>query len=169
MKMWYVGCYVLPFQGKASSWFFSLALSSITSWRQFENAFITQFGDDKTLGTLFLDISIISLNKKEKVKDFNPIFITLLNRIHDNLVQVVQVNFYTTTLPPPVAMFIKRKEIQTLVENFVEAIKVEKDLSTISHHLGNEESEASTLEKTGKKNNETKLYGKDRVNFAIVE
>ena len=43
-------------------------------------------------------------------------------------------------------MFVKRKEIQNLAENFVEAIKVEKDLAAVSHHQGNEESEASTLD-----------------------
>ena len=45
----------------------------------------------------------------------------------------------------------------------MEAIKVEKDLEAISHHSGNEQSEASTLEKNGKKNKETDSYGKDRV------
>ena len=54
-------------------------------------------------------------------------------------------------------------EIRTLEENFEEAIKIEKDLASISTHQGNEESEASTLEKQGKKNNELKLDGKDVV------
>ena len=52
--------------------------------------------------------------------------------------------YYTTALPLPVAMFVKRKEIRTLTENFVEAIKVEKDLASIFTHQGNEEREAST-------------------------
>ena len=50
-----------------------------------------------------------------------------------------------------------------MAEKFGEAIKVEKDLATISNHLGNEESEASTLEKNGKKNNEVESDGKDMV------
>ena len=54
-------------------------------------------------------------------------------------------------------MFVKRKEIRTLVENLVEAIKVENDLVSISSHQGNEESEASTSEKNGKKNKEVEL------------
>ena len=43
-------CKLFPyaFQGKASTWFFSLASRSITSWKQFEAAFMTQFEDDKT-------------------------------------------------------------------------------------------------------------------------
>ena len=49
----------------------------------------------------------------------------------------------------------------------MEAIKVEKDLATISTHLGNEESEASTSQKNGRKNKETKSGGKDRVIFQL--
>ena len=40
---------------------------------------MTQFGDDKTFGILFLELSQIKINKKEKIKDFNQRFITLLN------------------------------------------------------------------------------------------
>lgn len=60
-------------------------------------------------------------------------------------------------------MFVKRKEKQTLAENFVEAIKVEKDLEAIYNHLGNEESEGSISKKNGKKNKEIESDGKDRV------
>ena len=57
-------------------------------------------------------------------------------------------------------MFVKRKEIRTLEENFEEAIQIEKDLASISTHWENEESEASTSEKKTKK---VKSYGKDVV------
>ena len=60
-------------------------------------------------------------------------------------------------------MFVKRKEIRTLGENFVEAIKLEKDPTSIYTHQGNEESEASTLENNGKKNKKIELDIKDRV------
>jgi hypothetical protein len=60
---------------------------------------------------LFLDISRISINKKEKVKDFNQRFITLFNRLPDKPAKVVQIEFSTAALAPPVAMFVKRKEI----------------------------------------------------------
>ena len=48
-------------------------------------------------------------------------------------------------------MFVKGKEKKTLVENFLEAIKVEKYLASISSHLGNEESNASSLDQNIKK------------------
>ena len=59
-------------------------------------------------------------------------------------------------------MFVKRKEIRTLAENFLEAIKVE-ELASISIHQGNEESEASTSKKNGKENKEVESDGKDMV------
>ena len=42
-----------------------------------------------------------------------------------------------------------------------------RDLSSISTHQGNEESEASTLEKNGKKNKEVESDGKDMVIFQL--
>ena len=103
------------------------------------------------------------INKKEKDKEFNQIFITLLNKIIDKPAKAFQIEFYTIGLPPPVFMFVKRKEIQTLKENFVESIKFEKHLAAISNHPGNEERKASTSENNGKKNKETKSEWKDRV------
>lgn len=52
------------FQGKALTWFFSLALRSITSWQQFEATFMTKFEDDKTSQLFFLELSRIKINKK---------------------------------------------------------------------------------------------------------
>ena len=55
-------------------------------------------------------------------------------------------------MPPPIAMFVKAREKTTLVENFVDSVKVEKYLASISSHQGNEESKPSLLEKSFKKN-----------------
>lgn len=84
------------------------------------------------------------MNEKEKVKDFNQRFMTLLNRILIKPTEAVQIEFYNVALPPPIGMFVKNQDIQTLVDNFVEAIQVEKDLVKISNYLGDEENEAST-------------------------
>ena len=50
-------CRLLPytFVGQASTWFFSLAPRSIASWKQFETAFISQFGNDKTSGMMVMN------------------------------------------------------------------------------------------------------------------
>ena len=41
-------------------------------------------------------------------------------------------------------MFVNNQEKQTLVDNFAEPIKVDKDLATISNYLGDEGNEALT-------------------------
>ena len=73
-----------------------------------------QFGDDNTLGTLLLELSRLKINVNEKVKEFNQRFITLLNKIPNKSSKVVQIEYYTTSLPLLLAMFVKRKEIRTL-------------------------------------------------------
>ena len=136
VKHEYVACKMFCFtlQGKSSSWSFNLPSGSITSWQQFENAFINQFGDDKTSGTLLLELSGLRINKNEKFKEFNQRFITLLKKIPDKPPQEIQIEYYTTALLLPVAMFVKRKDIRNLEDNFQEYIKVEKDLASISIH-----------------------------------
>jgi hypothetical protein len=51
------------------------------------------------------------------VKEFNQRFITLLNKIPDKPPKAVQIEYYIASLPLPVAMFVKRKEIRTLEVN----------------------------------------------------
>ena len=89
--------------------------------------------------------------------------LSLLNKIPDKPPEEIQVEYYIVALPLTVAMFVKRKEMRTLEENFEEAIQIEKDLTSISSHQDNDESEASTSKKQGKKNKELKLDGKDTV------
>ena len=91
---------------------------------------------------MLLELERLNINYNEKFKEFNQRFITLLNKIPDKPLEAVQIEYYTASLPLPVAMFVKRKYIRTLEENFEEAIKVDKDLASISTHQGNEESEA---------------------------
>ena len=43
-----------------------------------------RFGDDKTSKTLLLELARLKINKNEKFKEFNQIFITPLNIIPDN-------------------------------------------------------------------------------------
>jgi hypothetical protein len=136
--------FLYTFIDRASTRFFNLTVGSITSWQQLKTTFLTQFGDDKTSGILFLDISRIKFDKKDKVKEFNQIFINLLNRIPDNPTESVQVEFYTTALPLTIAMFVKAREKRTLAENFVEYVKLEKDLASISSHQGNKEIKPSS-------------------------
>ena len=113
------------FVGQASTWFF--ILGSIASWQQFETTFISQFGDDKTLGMMVLELSRMICDKKDRIKEFNQIFINHLNRIPEKPAESIQVEFYTNALPPSIAMFVKARRKRTLAENFIEALKVEKE------------------------------------------
>ena len=76
-----VVCILFPytFVSQASIWFFSLAAGSIASWQQFETAFLSLFADDRTSRVLVLELSRMRYDKKDKVKNFNQIFINLLN------------------------------------------------------------------------------------------
>ena len=66
-------------------------------------------------------------------------------------------------------MFVKSKGKQTLEDNFQEAIKVEKDLGSISSHLGNEEHKYSTSEQNGKKSKGiSKSKSEDSMNMEIM-
>ena len=81
------------------------------------------------------------MNENENVKDFNEIFITLLNRILINTPELDQIEYYSSSLPQNIAMFVKNQEKLTLVDNFVEVIQVKNDLEELSSYLGEEENE----------------------------
>jgi hypothetical protein len=99
-----------------------------------------------------LELSGIIIYKMDKVKYFNQIFINILNQIPNKPVESIQFEFYVAALPPPIAMFVKAREKTTLEENFVEPIKVEKYLASISSHQGNKENKPSSSKKSRKKN-----------------
>ena len=48
-------------------------------------------------------------------------------------------------------MFVKAWEKRSLAKNFLQAIKVEKDMASISSHQGNEENKPSSYEKNTNK------------------
>ena len=68
-----------------------------------------QFSDEETSRILFLDLSRIRINEKEKVKYFNQVSITLLNMIFVKLIKEVQIEFYIAALSPPISMFVKNQ------------------------------------------------------------
>ena len=104
---------------------------------------MAQFSEDETPSILSLELLGIRMDENEKVKDFNERFITLLNKIPIKTIEVVQIEYYTSALPPSIAMFVKNQEKLTFVDNFVEAIQVEKDLEALSSCLGQEEDDVS--------------------------
>ena len=78
-----VVCRLFPytFEGNASTSYFSQQPHAIVSWDRFESCFLEKFGDNKFLEVLVMELSILKMNPKEKIKDFNQRFLTLNNRI----------------------------------------------------------------------------------------
>ena len=70
---------------------------SITGWNDFETAFTENFGDDKSPIVLVLELSMMQMDSKEKVKDFNPRFMSLINKIPTTS----HPRDYLPTFPPP--------------------------------------------------------------------
>jgi hypothetical protein len=64
---------------------------------------------------------------KERVKDFNQIFTTILNKFHleAKSTQELQIDAYANALPTSISMFVKRAAKLTLAETFEEAKMIE--------------------------------------------
>ena len=76
------------------------------------------------------------MEKKEKVQEFNKRFATLLNSFSAATKPAEEslVEYYITTLYPPIAMFVKREVKVTFIENYEEDKRVEADLDSIARH-----------------------------------
>ena len=72
----YVVCrlFLYSFEGKSSTWYFSLEARSIKSWDDFEAPFLQNFGDDSTHEDLVMDLSFLRIKGNERVKYFNQRF-----------------------------------------------------------------------------------------------
>jgi hypothetical protein len=67
------------------------------------------------------------MSSKEKVKDFNQWFTTILNKFQPEAkpTQELQIEVYANALPASISMFVKRAAKHTLAENFEEAKMIE--------------------------------------------
>ena len=65
------------------------------------------------------------MEKKEKVHEFNKRFTIVLNSfsVATKPTEESLVEYYTTTMYPPITMFVKREVKVTLVENYEESKK----------------------------------------------
>ena len=115
-------------QGAAGSWYFSLPSGSITSWDIFQDQILTKFGDERSTTTLINDLSNLSAESKEPIKDFNSRFNKLLNKIPtaSKHSEEVRSEWYISALPSNIEIFVDRANKTTLAENMKEEIAVEK-------------------------------------------
>jgi len=116
------------FQVSAGSWYFSLPTGSIRNWDTFEEIFLETFGDDRAIESLINDLSNLKENSDETIKDFNYIFNKLLNKIAaaSKLVVDVQIEWYISSLPSNITIFVDRSNKVTLVENIKEDLSLER-------------------------------------------
>ena len=125
-------CRLFPytFEGKASTWNFTLEASSIPSWDVFSELFTQNFGDDKTPEELVIELSSMKTKGKERFKDYNHRFSYLKNRIPSTVLPIEEllVAYYIKGLPTQIAMWVKRDCKESLQDAFSEAIQVERDM-----------------------------------------
>lgn len=99
----------------------------------FEEIFLKKYGDEKTPADLVMELFRMKIGPKERVKDFNQIFLTLCDKIPPTLrpAKEVTIDFYTKGLPTTIAMFVKRTKMTTLAEVFDETILIERDRNNL--------------------------------------
>jgi hypothetical protein len=75
-------CRLFPytFENSASTWYFNLPVGSITSWMKFQKYFLDKFAEETTTGALMVELFATAMSSKEKVKEFNQRFTTILNK-----------------------------------------------------------------------------------------
>jgi hypothetical protein len=146
-----VVCRLFPytFEGNASTWYFSQQPHTIASWEKFESIFLEKFGDGKPPEVLVMELSNLKMNAKEKVKDFNQIFLTLKNRIPADSMpaESLVIAYYTKALHQSIAIWVKRSKKATLLEAFEEATQIEKDILSLKDSSSNETETVSSSKK----------------------
>jgi len=100
-----VVCRLFPytFSGNASTWYFILPTRSIIDFDSFERFFMRKFGEKKTTASLHNELGSIRMEKRERVKYFNQIFINvLINFPHEVFpAQSLAIEYYTVSLTHP--------------------------------------------------------------------
>jgi len=114
----YVVWIIFPytFKNLASTWYFNLSVGSITSWTKFQKDFLDKFAEETTTGALMAELFIDTMSSKERFKDFNKIFTTILNKFQPAMkpTQELKIEVYANPLPASISMFVKRAAKQTL-------------------------------------------------------
>ena len=139
----------------------------MTSWSDFSQAFLNKFGEDKTPAMLALELDRIKMESKERIKDFNQHFLTLLNKIPvaSQPLEDIIIENYALALPKYLGMFVKQAGKITLVETFDEAIKVEKNSLTFESE--NNGKDDGSLHKRNETNSRTNTNKKDAPAFDV--
>ena len=112
---------------------FSLLAGFIRNWDTFREIFLTKFGDDRTIASLINDLSNLKENSDERIKDFNSRFNKLLKKISAASKPVVDVliEWYISSLPSNITIFVARANKATLVENMKVIMSLERRIISL--------------------------------------
>jgi len=88
---------------------------------------LDKFVEETTTGALMVELFTTTMISKEKVKDFNKHFTTILNKFQPEAepTKEFQIEVYANALPAYISMFVKRVSKTTLAEHFEEAKTIE--------------------------------------------
>ena len=118
-------CRILPytFDNASSTWYFNLHVGSITSWTKFQKDFLDKFAEETTTGALMAELFTVAMISKEKVKDFNQRFTTILNKFQPKSkpTKELQIKVYANAFLASISMFVKRAAKKALAKNFEQA------------------------------------------------
>ena len=102
---------------------------------------MTKFGDDSSTTSLINDLSNLKTNSGEKIKNSNSRFNKLLNKIpYTSRPSVdVQIEWYISSLPSNIGIFVDRDNKNTLVYNMKEDVSVEKRVNALEKKKDHED------------------------------
>jgi hypothetical protein len=94
---------------------------------KFQKDFLDKFAEETTTGALMAEFFSTTMSSKEKVKEFNQRFTTILNKFQPEAkpTQELQIEVYANALLAFISMFVKRGAKTTLAKNFEEAKNIE--------------------------------------------
>lgn len=108
---------------------------------------MTKFGNDRSTTTLINDLSNLKTESREPIKDFNSRFNKLLNKIPtaSKPSEEVRSEWYISSLPSNITIFVDRATKPTLAENMKEAIAVEKRIIALEKKAALEEQKSKKV------------------------
>jgi hypothetical protein len=94
--------------------------------------FIIKFGERKTTTSLYNELGAINMDKREKVKYFNHIFINVLTNfiVDKNPAQSLAIEYYTKYHIPSIDLFFKQANRNNFSLIFDEVETVEREISS---------------------------------------
>lgn len=120
---------VLSVKDSANEWYRNLADGSITSWQNFVDQFIEEFGDHRDPSFATHELTNMRKNVNEIVKEFNKRFNRVLNKIPKDIhpVDPFLITFYLKAFDVKMNYEIRSHNPTTLQQAFKIALNIENN------------------------------------------